>query len=258
VVPARIPQVLTIAGSDSSAGAGIQADLKIFQAHKVYGTTVVTAVTAQNSKKVWESLDLPVSLIQAQFKAIMEEFNIKAVKTGMLSSPEIIAAVSGSILKYQIKNLIIDPVMVSKTGYNLLKKEGIKTLKSRLLPLALLVTPNFQEAEVLSGLKIESLQTMKKAAKKIKDSGCRAVLIKTGDAPFNRGNDLFWDGKNFIVFESKLIQGRSPHGTGCVFSAAITAEIALGEDLISAIKKAKLFISKAIKNARSQWIMEKL
>ena len=252
----RNPQVLTIAGSDTSSGAGIQADLKTFQIHKVYGTTVITSITAQNSRKVWQSFDLPVSLIQAQFQAIVEDFKIKAAKTGMLSSPEIVSSISDLILKYKIKNLIVDPVMVSKTGYELLNKKGIETLKSSLFPLTLLATPNFQEAEILSGIKIDSLGKMKEAAKKIRELGCKAVLIKTGDAPFNKGTDLFWDGKKFQIFKGKPVPGKNPHGTGCVFSAAITARVALGENLTDAIFHAKQFIQKAIQKAESNWIME--
>ncbi|MCL5056252.1 MAG: bifunctional hydroxymethylpyrimidine kinase/phosphomethylpyrimidine kinase [Firmicutes bacterium] len=256
MVITRTPQVLTIAGSDTSSGAGIQADLKTFQIHKVYGATVITSVTAQNSRKVQQSFDLPVSLIQSQFKAVMEDFKIKAAKTGMLSSPEIVSCISDLILKYKIKNLIIDPVMISKTGYKLLNKEGVETLKSSLLPLALLATPNFQEAEILSGIKIDSLEKMKEAAEKIQWFGCRAVLIKTGDSPFNKGADLFWDGKEFRIFKGKPVPGKNPHGTGCVFSAAITARIARGENLLKAISHAKQFTQKAIQKAHSNWIME--
>jgi len=240
-------QALTIAGSDSGGGAGIQADLKTMHAHGVFGTSVITAVTAQNTVEVTRALELPVDLIDAQLEAVFGDFEIAAVKTGMLSSSGIIQTVSDSLTRHRVSNLVVDPVMISKSGYRLLKDEAIETIKRRLLPLALVVTPNIQEAELLSGLKIDSAEAMAEAARTIAGYGCRSVIVKGGHAPFSPATDILFDGGKIHAYRSTFVDKKSVHGTGCTYSAAITARLALGEPLLEAVAQAKAYITRAIR-----------
>lgn len=241
-------QVLTIAGSDSGGGAGIQADLKTFHAHGVFGTSVLTAITAQNTVAVTDALELPLDLIQAQLDAVFDDFEITAVKTGMLSSAEIVETVAAALRERRVDRLVVDPVMISKSGYKLLKEGAIDNLKTHLLPLALLVTPNIHEAELLAGFSIDSLDAMKDAARRIRDYGSQSVLVKGGHADFDQATDVLFDGAEFHLFESKFIDTKNLHGTGCTYSAAIAARVAHGEPLVEAVGNAKTYITRAIEH----------
>ncbi|UCG50673.1 MAG: bifunctional hydroxymethylpyrimidine kinase/phosphomethylpyrimidine kinase [Candidatus Latescibacterota bacterium] len=242
-------QVLTIAGSDSGGGAGIQADLKTFHAHGVFGTSVLTAVTAQNTVAVTGAFELPLDVIAAQMDAVFDDFDISAAKTGMLSSAAIVETVADALSQRRFENLVVDPVMISKSGFKLLKDDAIASLKKRLLPLALVVTPNIHEAQLLADLEIDSADKMKRAAEQISRYGPRNVLIKGGHADFDQATDVLFDGAEFHVFKAKFIDTTNLHGTGCTYSAAITARIALGEPPIRAIENAKTYITRAIEHS---------
>lgn len=240
---------LTIAGSDSGGGAGIQADLKTFHAHGVFGCSVLTAVTAQNTVAVRTAHELPPKLIEAQLTAVFEDFDIAAVKTGMLSSSTIVSTVSAYLGEADPARLVVDPVMISKSGYRLLADDAIAVLRKELLPLAYLVTPNIYEAQLLADMSIGSLDDMRSAARRIRDYGCINVLVKGGHASFEPATDVMFDGRELHEFRSKFIETTNTHGTGCTYSAAITARLALGEPLIDAIGRAKSYITMAIENA---------
>lgn len=241
---------LTIAGSDSGGGAGIQADLKAFHAHGVFGASVITAITAQNTQEVRHAFDLPVELVRAQLDAVLDDLDIAAAKTGMLSSVAIIDAVVDVLAARDFQNLVVDPVMVSKSGYRLLRDDAIETLSRRLLPRARVVTPNLHEAALLADLKIESIDDMKRAAERIGARGPRAVVVKGGHAHFALAVDVLWiDGVTTILQPEGPVAERSVHGTGCTFSAAITARLALGEPIELAVRNAKRYITKVIHNA---------
>ena len=239
-------QALTIAGSDSGGGAGIQADLKTMHAHGVFGTSVVTAITAQNTVAVTQAYELPLDLIRAQLEAVFDDFDIAAIKTGMLSSSDIVATIADALSERQVEVLVVDPVMISKSGHKLLDDEAVETLRRRLLPMAMLVTPNLHEAELLAGISITSVDHMKEAAERIRQYGCRNVLVKGGHAEFDRATDVLFDGDGFELFEGEFVHTKNLHGTGCTYSAAITARLALGEPLAQAIGHAKTYISRAI------------
>lgn len=248
--PLAVKLCLTIAGSDSGAGAGIQADLKTFAALGTYGCCVVTAVTAQNTKGVDRVFELPPDVVAAQIDSIYDDFKIEAVKTGMLANSEIIDVVAGKLREYQVKNLVVDPVMISKNGIRLLKRGAEKVLIEKLLPLAAVVTPNLPEAESLSGMKIASIKDSKKAAAKILSLGSKSVVIKGGHsegAPI----DLFYDGREFRELASERIETKNDHGVGCTFSSAIAALLAKGDDLWSALTGAKEYITQALKTSYS-------
>lgn len=231
---------LTIAGVDSGGGAGVAADLKTFAALGVHGACVITSVTAQNTRGVLNSFDIPVSFIEEQFEAVAVDIKIDCAKTGMLSSPEIVRTVAKLIKKHKLP-LVIDPVMAAEAGGKLLKDEAVGVLIEELLPLALAVTPNVFEAERLSGLKIKNTEDAKKAAKKIYDLGAKAVIVTGGHL---EGTDVLYDGE-FTYIEGKLLEGGT-HGSGCTHSAAITAELAKGAPLIEAAHRAKKFVEQAI------------
>ncbi len=242
-------QALTIAGSDSGGGAGIQADLKTFHAHGVFGTSVLTAITAQNTVAVTRAYDLPLELIDAQLDAVFGDFDISAAKTGMLSSAEIVKTVADGLSRRGFSRLVVDPVMISKSGYKLLKDDAIENLKTLILPLALVVTPNIHEAQLLAGFEIDSIDTMREAARKIRQLGPQNVLVKGGHADFDAATDILFDGDEFHVFKSEFFDTKNTHGTGCTYSAAITARLALGEPLVEAVRNAKTYIARAIKNS---------
>ena len=243
-------QALTIAGSDSGGGAGIQADLKTFSAHGVYGTSVITAVTAQNTREVRVALDLPVDMVQAQLDAVFDDFDIAAAKTGMLSSPAIIEAISGVLHARRFENLVVDPVMVSKSGFKLLRDDAIDALRGRLVPQALVITPNLQEASLLAGMPVESLDDMQRAAHTIAQLGPKAVVVKGGHARFALAVDVLWiDGKISLLKPEGPVQERSVHGTGCTFSAAIAALLARGLTPLEAIEAAKNWLTGAIRES---------
>lgn len=239
---------LTIAGSDSGGGAGIQADLKTFSAFGVFGKTIITSVTSQNSFGVQSSYNLPATVIGQQLQAISEDRKCQAVKTGMLGNEEAVLMISRIIKKNRLKKIVIDPVVISSSGKRLLTKNGIDALKQYLLPLASLVTPNIKEAELLSGIKIKNLSDTKRAARAILKTGVRTVLI-TGGHLRGTPDDLFFDGKDMHIYSSKRLTNLDIHGTGCVFSAAITAGLAQGVTVRESIRNAKKYIGEAILGA---------
>ena len=242
-------QVLTIAGSDSGGGAGIQADLKAFAANGVYGMSAITAITAQNTEEVTDVFELPVPIIEAQIDAIFDDFDVAAVKTGMLSSPEIVTSVAKMLRPQKVVNLIVDPVMISKTGSSLLKTEAIEALKRDLVPLALVITPNIPEAAHLSGVPIKTLGDARQAAKVIHKLGCKYVLIKGGHLLAERGTDLLYDGRFFNVFRGEYIETPHTHGTGCTYASAIAAQLAKGKALPEAVQSAKTYITETIRHS---------
>jgi hydroxymethylpyrimidine/phosphomethylpyrimidine kinase len=241
----QVPSVLTIAGSDSSGGAGIQADIKTISAHGLFATSVITSITAQNSKGVQATFDLQPEEVESQLKAVLEEGKPAAVKTGMLGNEALVECVARLLKRARIKNLVVDPVIKSSSGKTLLSKKGVEALKERLLPLALLVTPNIPEAEILSGIRIKRPQDRLKAARAICKLGARNVLIKGGHAKGN-ADDFFYDGKDYEVFEGERIGKKDWHGTGCVLSAAIVSNLALGLDLSSSVQNGKEAVSLGI------------
>ncbi len=241
---------LTIAGSDSGGGAGIQADLKAFHAHGVFGASVVTAITAQNTKEVRHAFDSPVELVRAQLDAVLDDIDIAAAKTGMLSSAAIIETVATVLGERRFENLVVDPVMVSKSGFHLIRDNAVDALVARLLPRARIVTPNLHEAALLADMKIESIDDMKRAAERIGARGPRAVVVKGGHAHFALAVDVLWNQGRISLLEPEgKVEERSVHGTGCTFSAAITARLARGEDIELAVRNAKRYITQVIRHA---------
>jgi len=246
-----IKQTLTIAGSDSGGGAGIQADIKAMSANGTYAMSAITSITAQNTTNVIEVFDLPEHIIAAQLDAVFTDFDVTAVKTGMLSSPQIIKVVCQKLRQYQVTNLIVDPVMVSKSGYTLLKPDAIDILKTELLPLALLTTPNIHEAEQLTEMTIRTVAEARHAAKLIHRFGCRQVLIKGGHLLEKPAMDLLYDGRFFRMYPGTWIDTSNTHGTGCTYASAITSQVALGNTIPDAIDKAKAYITSAIQHSLS-------
>lgn len=239
--------VTTIAGSDSGGGAGIQADLKTFQELKVFGTSVITALTAQNTLGVSDVLPIEVSFVEKQLKALVEDFTISAIKTGMLFSSEIIQSIARILAEVNIP-LIVDPVMIAKGGESLLQQQAIEALRSHLLPLATIVTPNIPEAETLSGRKINSLTDIKEVAQVLLQMGVQCVIIKGGhlEDPCFATDYVFFQGGQSFSMQSTRIATKHTHGTGCTFSAALTAFLGQGLPLEEAIEEAKKFIQLAI------------
>ena len=244
----KLPVAMTIAGSDSGGGAGIQADLKTFAVLGVHGTSAITAITAQNTTGVTEILELPTSLIREQISVVVEDMGVQAAKTGMLSSAAIIATVAEAVERHQIRNLVVDPVMVAKGGAKLLRDDAVAALRERLLPLAAVVTPNLPEAEVLLGRRIRSLEERRRAARDLVAMGARAAVIKGGHAEHDVV-DVFFDGSQLVELSAERIHTSNTHGSGCVFSAAITAGIARGSAPLDAVREAKTFITQAIANS---------
>lgn len=241
--------VLTIAGSDSGAGAGIQADLKTFFSLSVYGLTVITAITSQNTKGVKSVMVVSPSIVSDQLDMVLEDFKVVSFKTGMLYSRDIIKIVAEKIKEYELKNYVLDPVIFAGSGDRLLLEEAEKEMVERLFPLADVLTPNRWEGERFSGLKIESLEDAEKAARIIHSMGPKHVIIKGGHFG-NKAVDVVYDGKKFYYFEKeKIYSNKKFHGAGCSFSSAICAYIAKGNRVIEAIGKAKKFIFEAVKNA---------
>jgi hydroxymethylpyrimidine/phosphomethylpyrimidine kinase len=217
---------LTIAGSDSGAGAGIQADLKTFAAHGVYGVCAITAVTAQNSLGVTMVEALPADLVAGQIEAVVSDFGAHAAKTGMLANAAIVEAVAAAVRDLEIPFLVVDPVMIAKSGDTLLEEEALAAMKAELLGRAFLVTPNIPEAEALAGAAIRSDEDRREAARRIAALGPAAVLIKGGHFPSENITDLLYTSGGFVEFPQPRVPGRNTHGTGCTFSAAITAHLA--------------------------------
>jgi hydroxymethylpyrimidine/phosphomethylpyrimidine kinase len=245
----QIKQVLTIAGSDSGGGAGIQADIKAMSANGVFAMSVITAITAQNTEEVTDVFELPASIIAAQIDAVFDDFDVAAVKTGMLSSVEIVRVVAKMLTPQKVANLVVDPVMQSKSGQALLKPDAVDALRTELIPLALVITPNIYEAQHLSGLEIKSLADARQAAKILHKLGCRNVLIKGGHLLAERGTDLLYDGRFFNVYKGDFIDTPHTHGTGCTFASAIAAQVARGNALPEAVRAAKAYVTDAIRHA---------
>jgi len=245
----KLPVALTIAGSDSGGGAGIQADLKTFAALGVHGTTAITAITAQNTVTVTAIQELPATLVRAQIDAVVEDLAPAAAKTGMLSSAAIIEAVAAAVREHELRQLVVDPVMVAKGGAKLLRDDAVAALRDALLPLAAVITPNLPEAEVLLGRSISGLDEQRRAAHDLVRLGPRAVVVKGGHAEGSEAMDILFDGERELELRAPRFATANTHGSGCVFSAAITAELAKGAALEEAVQTAKAFISAAIEAA---------
>ncbi len=241
-----VKKALTIAGSDSGGGAGIQADLKTFAALGVHGMSVITSITAQNTYEVRAVHDIPLEVIKSQFEAVVDDIGVDAAKTGMLSTAEIIKLVASLIRKYGIP-LVVDPVMIAKSGAPLLREDAVATLVKELIPLATVITPNKPEAERLSGMKINNLEDARIVAKRlVSDLGATAAVVKGGHMSDEYSVDvMYFDGK-FYEFKAPRMRSKNTHGTGCSFSAAIAAELAKGKTIPEAVKTAKEFITTAI------------
>ena len=246
----QAPRVLTIAGSDSGGGAGLQADLKTFAAMGVYGTSAVTAVTAQNTLEVRSAVALPAAIVEAQIDAVLSDIGADAVKTGMLADATLVLAVSGKLKDHGIKNVVVDPVMLSSAGTPMLDEAGTDVLMRELLPLALVVTPNAHEASVLSGRRVATWDDARQAARIIVERGAGSVVITGGDfIGDDSSTDLYFDGQRFHEYSAVRVRTTSTHGTGCTFSAAIAAGIAKGLNVEGAIALAKSYVTLALQHA---------
>ncbi|OKH24330.1 bifunctional hydroxymethylpyrimidine kinase/phosphomethylpyrimidine kinase [Chroogloeocystis siderophila] len=246
----KIRVALTIAGSDSGGGAGIQADLRTFAFHCVHGTSAITCVTAQNTLGVTRVDALPAAAVIAQIQAVVEDIGIQAAKTGMLLNQEIITAVAQQVRKLEIQNLVVDPVMVSRTGAQLIDDAAVVSLRESLIPLATVVTPNKYEAQLLSGLEIHNIDDMRAAAGQIYQLGAKAVLVKGGGMAGNlRGVDVWFDGQHWETLTTMQVDTDNTHGTGCTLAAAIAAHLALGDNTLTAVRRAKEYVTTALQYA---------
>ena len=243
------PRALTIAGSDSGGGAGIQADLKTFAALGVYGASAITAITAQNTVEVRSVHEVPPEVVAAQIDAVLDDIGADAAKTGMLSSAEIIEAVADRLRAQGPLPLVVDPVMVAKSGARLLREDAVSALRQTLLPLALVVTPNAPEASVLAGIGVDDATSAREAARRIRDLGPRFVIVKGGHLSGDRADDIVFDGTEFHVLSAPRLVTARTHGTGCTFSAAIAAGLARGLDPLAAAQAAKAYLHGAIEHA---------
>jgi hydroxymethylpyrimidine/phosphomethylpyrimidine kinase len=244
-----VPRALTIAGSDSGGGAGIQADLKTFGALGVYGMSAITAVTVQNTTGVSGYEALEPATVREQIVAVATDIGVDAAKTGMLASAAIVAAVAEAVREVRLPNLVVDPVFRSKHGHALLAEDAVGALRERILPLATLVTPNLPEAAGLAGFDVRTDEEMRRAAEAILELGARAVLVKGGHRASDRSDDLFVDAERSLWIEGPRLPTPNTHGTGCVLSAAIAAALACGDDLLTAVRRGKLFVTQAIRHA---------
>jgi hydroxymethylpyrimidine/phosphomethylpyrimidine kinase len=238
---------LTIAGSDSTGGAGIQADLKTFAAFGVYGLSAVTAVTAQSTVGITASMALPADLVTAQIEAVAGDIAIHATKTGMLATAAIVEAVVATIEELELPLVVADPVVLSSSGQRLLDADGVLALASELLPRVRLVTPNLPEAELISGCRVESLSEVREAARRIRDLGAAAVVITGGHA--RTGGDIvdvLLDGETFYEFRTVRLDAPGVHGTGCAFASAVAAQLALGRSVAQAVERAQTYVARAI------------
>ncbi|MEO1350816.1 MAG: bifunctional hydroxymethylpyrimidine kinase/phosphomethylpyrimidine kinase [Cyanobacteria bacterium J06635_15] len=247
---AFIPIALTIAGSDSGGGAGIQADLKTFAMHCIHGTSALTCITAQNTQGVSRVDALPPEAVTAQVEAVITDIGVQAIKTGMLLNAAIIEAVAAQLGTLAHVALVVDPVMVSRTGAQLIDDSAIATLRHALIPLAAVLTPNRYEAQILSGMEINSLAEMQAAAKAIYQLGPQTVLVKGGGMAADlKGVDVWYDGNQLETLRTEVIDTTDTHGTGCTLSAAIAANLALGHDRLSATQRAKTYVTQALKHS---------
>jgi hydroxymethylpyrimidine/phosphomethylpyrimidine kinase len=241
-----VPKALTIAGSDSGGGAGIQADLKTFSAFRVFGMSALTAITAQNSVGVQGVFDLPAEFVARQIDSVLSDFGADAVKIGMLSSAPIIGAVADRLRAHRAGPVVLDPVMIAKSGAPLLKPEAQAALVRDLLPLAEVVTPNLHEASALAGFAVTGEADMEEAARRILKEGPRHVLVKGGHRT-DSATDLLWDGRTLTRFPAPRLDSPHTHGTGCTFASAIAAGLAHGRPLDGAIREAKAYVTAAIR-----------
>ena len=245
----QIKVALTIAGSDSSGGAGIQADLKTFQALGVYGMSAITAVTVQNTQKVFAIQEINPQIVHDQITCLFEDIAIDAVKIGMVSSVKLIRAIADALRKVQRPPVVLDPVMISKSGYALLRKEARQALVTELFPLAEVVTPNIHEAEILIGHSIANQDQMSDAAQRIQTLGAAKVVVKGGHLAGDQATDILYDGRSFHRLTTPRLKTANTHGTGCTFSSAIAAYLARGASFFDAVHQAKDYITGAITHA---------
>lgn len=218
-------------------------------ANGVFAMSVITAITAQNTEEVTDVFELPTSIVASQIDAVFDDFEVAGVKTGMLSSTALVEVVAKMLKPQNVTNLVVDPVMISKSGHLLLKPDAIEAIKKQLFPLALLVTPNVHEAQQLSGVEIKSLADARRAAKVIHGFGCKHVLIKGGHLLAERATDLLYDGRFFNIFKGEFIETPHTHGTGCTYASAITAHLARGKNLADAVQTAKTYLTEAIRHS---------
>ena len=244
-------KVLSIAGSDCSGGAGIQADLKTFSAHGVFGMSVVVSVVAENTSRVIDIQDVTPDMIEKQIDAVFEDIEVDAVKVGMLSTPACMKAVAGKLLQYKPKHVVIDPVMYAKNGCPLMDPGATEELITTIIPLAHILTPNIPEALRITGLTIDKPAKMEEAARRIHLMGCRNVLVKGGHAveDIDTALDVLFDGESIYHFEAPRIDTKNTHGTGCTYSSAIASNLALGLDIKSAVAAAKEYVTTAIRHS---------
>jgi hydroxymethylpyrimidine kinase/phosphomethylpyrimidine kinase len=246
----ELPVAMTIAGSDSGGGAGIQADLKTFYACGVHGTCVITSVTSQNTLEVTDRYDLPAGVVVSQMLAILSDMEIKGAKTGMLATADVAAAVAEVLEGRGLDRLVVDPVTLSSWGQPLLDEGGLQVITERLLPLALVFTPNLAEASAFLGKEIGDKEDMKEAARSLQKLGPACVVVKGGHLKEGEAAvDVYYDGENMMELTGERVETEDNHGTGCVFSAAIAAYLALGDTALEAVKKAKRDVSRALMNS---------
>lgn len=241
-------KVLTIAGSDCSGGAGIQADLKTFSAHGVFGMSVIVSVVAENTRRVMSIQDITPDMITKQIDAIFEDIEVDAVKVGMLSTPDCMKAVAAKLVQYKPPNIVIDPVMYAKNGCPLMKPEAVDTLIKTVIPLADVLTPNIPEAEKITQMQISTVEDMESAARNIYSMGCRAIVIKGGHLA-GSALDILYDGNEMIHFDTARIKTKNTHGTGCTFSSAIASQLAKGICINEAVRHAKEYVTIAIEHS---------
>jgi hydroxymethylpyrimidine/phosphomethylpyrimidine kinase len=247
---AKVARALTIAGSDSGGGAGIQADLKTFSALGVYGASAITAVTSQDTQRVYGFVEMEPGFVVSQINAVVEDIGVDAVKTGMLASAPIIEAVADCMQRWEVTALVVDPVMVAKGGDKLLRDDAVEALKQRLLPLALVVTPNIPEAEVLVGRELKTWDQIQEAAREIHAMGVANVVIKGGHMEDDSmATDVLFDGQGFRDYTAPRVATKSTHGTGCTFASAIAAMLAKGETVPLSVAGAKAYVTKALQSA---------
>jgi len=247
---AQIPIAMTIAGSDSGGGAGIQADLRTFAFHCVHGTSVLTCITAQNTQGVTRVDAMSPEAVTAQFEAVMIDMRVGAIKTGMLLNQGIIKTVAKKLVSFGFGNVVVDPVMVSRAGAQLLDDDAVKTIREQLIPLAAIATPNRYEVQILADMEIHTLEDMQTSAQKIYKLGARSVFVKGGGFTNElKGIDVWFDGDRLEVLQTEVIDTPHTHGTGCTLSAAIAANLALGKPRWQAVQDAKSYVTEALKYA---------
>jgi hydroxymethylpyrimidine/phosphomethylpyrimidine kinase len=242
------PRLLSIAGSDSGGGAGIQADIKTFAAHGVFGLCAITAITAQNTLGVQRAAPVETDLIAAQIDSVAADFPIHATKIGMLASAAIIDVVADALDRHALRTVVLDPVMVAKGGMLLLDPDAVGALRDRLLPLSVVVTPNAPEAAALTGQPVATVEDLRRAAVRLVEMGAGAALVKGGHLT-GPAVDILWDGRSYTELTTARIDSRHTHGTGCTLSSAIAARLALGDALVDAVRAAKAYVTRAIAQA---------